>query len=160
LLGHVTAIGKRPRAHMINVLGFSETEAAMVMIPASCLTLVLSSFAGRLVDVIGPRYLAASGSLLFATGFALFATLRADAAVASIVWRAMFLGLAMAVNMSAIIAAGLTSVPVRCNGVGSGMPSTGQQVGNVVGIALLLAIYAHAALAGTEATVTEASAYI
>jgi EmrB/QacA subfamily drug resistance transporter len=145
---------------MINVLGYSETKAAIVMIPTSGLTLVLSPFAGRLVDVIGPRYLAAAGSLLFAVGFSLFATLRADATVMSIVWRAMFIGAGMAVNMPSVMAAGLTAVPVRSNGVGSGMMNTGQQVGNVIGLTVLLAIYAHGAIVGTAATVTDASAHV
>ncbi len=145
---------------MINVLGWSEARAATVMIPTSCVTLVLSPFAGRLVDRVGPRFLGASGALLMATGFTLFATLRADATASSIIWRAMFVGLAMAVNMPAIMAAGLTSLPPRSTGVGSGMISTAQQIGNVVGLALLLAVCGHAALAGTAATVTEASAYV
>ena len=145
---------------MINVLGFSEAKAATVMIPASCVTLVLSPFAGRLVDVAGPRFLGATGALLSATGFALFGTLRADSGVGSIIWRGMFIGVAMAVNMPAIMAAGLTSLPSRSQGVGSGMISTAQQVGNVVGLALLLSIYGHAALGATHDTVTEASAYV
>jgi EmrB/QacA subfamily drug resistance transporter len=145
---------------MINLLGFNETKAALVMIPASCLTLVLSPFAGRLVDLFGPRYLGAIGAVFFVAGFALFSTLRADATVGALVWRTLFIGFAMAVSMPALTAAGLGSLPLRSSGVGSGMISTGRQVGHVIGLALLLAIYGHAAVAATDTTVTRATAYV
>lgn len=145
---------------MINLLGFSETRAAVAMIPASVVTMILSPFAGRLVDLVGPRYLGAAGALLFAVGFALFATLRADADMWSVVWRTIFIGIAMAIEMPALTAAGLASLPQGSSGVGAGMISTGRQVGNVVGLALLIAIYASAALAGADTTVEKAAAYV
>jgi len=40
------------------------------------------------------------------------------------------------------------------------MISTARQFGNIFGVALLLAIYGHAAFAGTEATVAKAAEYV
>lgn len=145
---------------LVNVLGYTELRAAIAMIPIAFVAMVLTPVAGRLVDRLGPRQLAAAGTALFAVAFALFAQLRADSTVGDVVWREVFLGLGMGVHMPALTAAGLTSLPARSSGVGSGMLSTARQVGAVVGIALLLAIYSQTAFSGTVATVDKATAYV
>ncbi|NLV71849.1 MAG: DHA2 family efflux MFS transporter permease subunit [Actinobacteria bacterium] len=145
---------------MINVLGYSELQAALTMIPASIVAMILSPFAGRLIDRLGPRYLGAVGTIFFAVAFFLFSQLRSDSSFWDVIWRQLFIGVALSVHMPAITAAGLTSLPLRASGVGSGMISTARQFGNILGIALLLAIYGHAALAGTEATVVRATEYV
>lgn len=145
---------------MINVLGYSEWQAALTMIPASVVSMILSPFAGRLIDRVGPRYLGAAGTVFFAVAFLLFAQLRPDSSFFDVAWRQVFIGMAMSVHMPALTSAGLTSLPLRSSGVGSGMISTARQFGNIFGVALLLAIYGHAAVAGTEATVAKATEYV
>jgi len=145
---------------MINVLGYSEWQAAVTMIPASVVAMILSPFAGRLIDRVGPRYLGAAGTVLFAIAFLLFSQLRADSSYLDVLWRQVFIGMALSVHMPALTSAGLTSLPLRSSGVGSGMISTARQFGNIFGVALLLAIYGHAAFAGTEATVARATEYV
>lgn len=146
--------------YMINVLGYSEWQAAIAMTPAAIVSMILSPFAGRLVDRVGPRYLGAAGTVFFAISFVLFSQLRADSSFVDVAWRQVFVGIAMSVHMPALTAAGLTSLPLRSSGVGSGMISTARQFGNIFGVALLLAIYGHAAFAGTEAAVTKATEYV
>jgi EmrB/QacA subfamily drug resistance transporter len=145
---------------MINVLGYSEWQAAVTMIPASIVAMILSPFAGRLIDRVGPRYLGAAGTVLFAIAFVLFSQLRVDSSYFDVVWRQVFIGMALSLHMPALTSAGLTSLPLRSSGVGSGMISTARQFGNIFGVALLLAIYGHAAFAGTEATVAKATEYV
>lgn len=145
---------------MINVLGYSEWKAAVTMIPASVVAMIISPLAGRLIDRVGPRYLGAAGTVLFAMAFVLFSQLRADSSYFDIVWRQVFIGMALSVHMPALTSAGLTSLPLRSSGVGSGMISTARQFGNIFGVALLLAIYGHTAFLGTEATVVKATEYV
>lgn len=145
---------------MVNVLGYTELRAAIVMIPMAAVAMVLTPFAGRLVDTLGPRQLAAAGTVLFAIAFALLSQLRADAGVWSLAWRQIIMGMALSVHMPALTAAGLTSLPMRSSGVGSGMIGTSRQFGAVLGVALLLAIYGHTAFASTEAAVVQATGYV
>ncbi len=126
---------------MVNVLGYSALEAAIGMIPMAAVAFVLSPFSGRMVDVFGPRQLAAVGSLLFSLAFFLFAQLDAEATLWSIAWRQVLLGLGMSLTMPALTAAGLTSLPHRSTGVGSGTVSTARAFGNALGVALMLAVY-------------------
>jgi MFS family permease len=126
---------------MVNVLGYSALWAAIGMIPMAAVAFVLSPFAGRLVDLFGPRQLAAVGSVLFGIAFLLFAQLDEHATLWSIAWREAILGLGMSLTMPALTAAGLTSLPQRSSGVGSGTISTARAFGNALGVALLLAVY-------------------
>jgi EmrB/QacA subfamily drug resistance transporter len=127
--------------YMVDVLGFTVFWAAIGMIPMAAVAFVMSPFTGRLVDIFGPRYLAAAGAVLFALAFLLFAQLDAEATLWSIAWRQVILGLAMSFNMPPLTAAGLTSLPQRSSGVGSGTISTARAFGGALGVALLLAIY-------------------
>lgn len=145
---------------MVNVLGYTELRAAIVMIPMAAVAVILTPFAGRLVDTLGPRQLAAAGTILFAIAFALLSQLRADSGVWSLAWRQIILGIAMSLHMPALTAAGLTSLPMRSSGVGSGMIGTSRQFGMVLGVALLLAIYGHTAYTSSEATVAKATAHV
>jgi MFS family permease len=126
---------------MVNELGFTALQAAIGMIPMAAVSFVLSPFAGRLVDIFGPRYLAAAGTALFGLAFLLFAQLDAEASLWSIGWREVVLGLGMSLSMPTLTAAGLTSLPHQAAGVGSGTMSTARAFGSALGVALVLAVY-------------------
>jgi len=145
---------------MVNVLGYNELWAAIGMIPAAFTSMVLTPFSGRLVDRLGPRQLAAAGTVLFAVAFALFSQMRADSTIWDIAWRGVIMGTAMSLHMPALTAAGMTSLPSRSSGVGSGMISMGRQVGAVIGVALLLSIYGQTAWQGAENAAERATAYV
>ncbi len=145
---------------MVNVLGYNELWAAIGMIPAAFTSMVLTPFSGRLVDRLGPRQLAAAGTVLFAVAFALFSQMRADSTIWDIAWRGVIMGTAMSLHMPALTAAGLTSLPSRSSGVGSGMISMGRQVGTVIGVALLLSVYGQTAWQGAANAAERATAYV
>jgi Na+/melibiose symporter-like transporter len=126
---------------MVNVLGYSALWAAIGMIPMAAVAFVLSPFTGRLVDLLGPRQLAAAGAVLFSLAFLLFAQLDEQSTLWSIAWREAILGIAMSLSMPTLTVAGLTSLPQRSSGVGSGTISTARAFGSALGVALLLAVY-------------------
>jgi hypothetical protein len=81
------------------------------------------------------------GAVLFSHAFFLFAQLNADATLWSIAWREVVLGFGMSFSMPTLTAAGLTSLPHRSAGVGSGTMSTARAFGSALGVALMLAVY-------------------
>jgi MFS family permease len=115
------------------------------------LIIVVAPIAGKSSDRLGSRWLMTGGMTLVGCALLIFAQLQADSSYLMLLPGMVLGGLGMAITMTPMTAAALSSVPVDKAGVGSGMLNTFRQVGGALGIAVMGAILAsgsNAALAG------------
>ena len=145
---------------MVTVMGYSELRAALSITPLPLTVLVLAPFVGRRVDRVGPRAAAAVGGGFFTTGLLALALLDATATTGDIIWRVMLIGAGIAFSMPTLMSAGMTSLPDSVRGVGSGVLNTSRQMGFVLGVAILVAIFSQTTEAAVTASVTQAAAYV
>ena len=145
---------------MVSVLGYSELRAAVTLTVMPLVALVIAPNAGRLVDRIGPRLPAVVGALAFAAGLILLAQLDGSATVGQIMWRIAFIGVGMGFAMPTLSAASMASLPAEVRGVGSGSLNTLRQIGFTLGVAVLVAIFAHTVAINAQAATNQAVAYV
>lgn len=126
---------------MVNVMGYSELKAGIAITPMPITGLVLAPLVGRLVDRIGPRLPAIVGALGFSLGLLAMAQLDAGAGLGDVAWRAVILGVGMGFSMPAFMSAGMGSIPDEHGGVASGAINTARQLGFVLGVAVLVAVF-------------------
>ena len=137
--------------YMQNVLGYSAVRAGVAFLPMTVLIIVVAPIAGKSSDRLGSRWLMTGGMTLVGCALLIFAQLQADSSYLMLLPGMVLGGLGMAITMTPMTAAALSSVPVDKAGVGSGMLNTFRQVGGALGIAVMGAILAsgsNAALAG------------
>ncbi len=137
--------------YMQNVLGYSAVRAGVAFLPMTVLIIVVAPIAGKSSDRLGSRWLMTGGMTLVGCALLIFAQLQADSSYLMLLPAMVLGGLGMAITMTPMTAAALSSVPVDKAGVGSGMLNTFRQVGGALGIAVMGAILAsgsNAALAG------------
>jgi EmrB/QacA subfamily drug resistance transporter len=128
---------------MVAMMDYSEAKAGLVIATLPAAMLVLAPLAGRLVDRLGPRLLAVSGALLAAAGLFALGHLSRTAPVDQVVWRGVLVGAGLGLSLPALTAAGMTAVPGGRKGAGSGMLNTARQLGFLLGVAILVAVFAH-----------------
>jgi EmrB/QacA subfamily drug resistance transporter len=145
---------------MVSVLGYSELRAAAALTVMPVIALVIAPNAGRLVDRIGPRIPAAIGAAFFATGLVLLAQLNGSATLQQIMWRIAFIGVGMGLSMPTLSAASMASLPPQVRGVGSGSLNTLRQVGFTLGVAVLVAIFAHTVAVNAQHATRQAVGYV
>jgi EmrB/QacA subfamily drug resistance transporter len=145
---------------MVDVLGYSELRAALALTVMPLIALVIAPNAGRLVDRIGPRVPAILGAALFAVGLALLSRLTGTSTLPQIMWRIAFIGAGMGFTMPTLSAASMASLPPQVRGVGSGALNTLRQVGFVLGVAVLVAIFSHTVAVNASAATTHAVRYV
>jgi len=103
--------------------------------------LLVAPLAGRLIDILGPRILGVAGSLITAAGLFALAYLPLDTPLWEVVWRTFVVGAGLGITVPALTAAGMTSLPAAAKGVGSGLLNTSRQLGFLLGVAILLAVF-------------------
>ena len=136
---------------MQNVLGYSAVRAGVAFLPMTVLIILIAPIAGKSSDRLGSRWLMTGGMTLVGCSLLIFAQLQADSSYLALLPGMVLGGVGMAITMTPMTAAALSSVPVDKAGVGSGMLNTFRQVGGSLGIAIMGAILAsgsNAALAG------------
>jgi len=126
---------------MVNVMGYSELKAGIAITPMPITGLLLAPLVGKLVDRIGPRVPAVAGALGFGIGLLTMAQLDAGAGLGDVAWRAVILGVGMGFSMPAFMSAGMGSIPDEHGGVASGAINTARQLGFVLGVAVLVAVF-------------------
>ncbi len=129
--------------YMQNVLGYSAVRAGVSFLPMTFLIIVLAPWAGRASDRLGSRWLMTAGMTLVGISLLVFAQLQTDSSYLLLLPGMILGGFGMAITMTPMTAAALSSVPPDKAGVGSGMLNTFRQVGGSIGIALMGAILAN-----------------
>ncbi|GEM_PF-58285 len=128
---------------MIAMMDYSELRAGLAIAVLPVAVMVLTPPAGWLTDRIGPRLPAVTGALLSAAGlFALGHMARTDP-LSGVLWRSGLVGAGIGLSLPALLAAGMSAVPGGHKGAGAGMLNTARQLGFLLGVAVLVAVFAH-----------------
>jgi EmrB/QacA subfamily drug resistance transporter len=128
---------------MIAMMDYSELKAGLAIAVLPAAVLVLTPLAGWLTDRLGPRLPAVAGALVSAAGlFALGHLTRTDP-LSAVLWRSTLVGAGLGLSLPALLAAGMSAVPGGHKGAGAGMLNTARQLGFLLGVAILVAVFAH-----------------
>jgi hypothetical protein len=120
---------------------YTELRAALAITFVPAAGLLIAPFAGRLIDRFGPRWLGVLGSLVTFGGLVALAYMERDPAFADVMWRTLLVGAGLGITIPALTAAGMTALPVGDKGVGSGLLNTARQLGFLLGVAILVAVF-------------------
>ena len=136
--------------------GLSSAEVGFIFLPLSALIALLSGPVGRWSDRIGPRLPIAAGSFVVAIAFAGMALL-AHAGIHNF-WTGTFplmalMGLGMALVVSPLSTAIMTSVEDKDTGAASGINNAVSRIGGLIAVAAMgsLAAFVYARLTGNPA---------
>ena len=124
--------------NLMQVQGYSATQAGAAFLPFTILVGGLSRWAGRLVDQIGARGLLIGGPMVTSVGFGLLAV----PGIGGSYWTTYFPGLAVAGLGMAVSVAPLTTIAMNAAGdenagVASGVNNAASRVASLVAIAVL-----------------------
>lgn len=128
---------------MIAMMDYTELKAGLAIAILPAAVLVLTPFSGWLSDRIGPRVPAVAGALVAAAGLVALAALHRTDPLTGVLWRSSLVGAGLGLSLPALIAAGMSVVPGGVKGAGSGMLNTARQLGFLLGVAILVAVFAH-----------------
>ena len=123
---------------LIQVHGYSATEAGAVFLPFTVLLALLSRWGGKLVDRVGARLPLIAGPLIVGAGFFLLSVPDTGGAYWSTFLLPMLvLGLGMAITVAPLTTTVLNSVPPHQTGVASGINNAVAQVASLLLIGVL-----------------------
>jgi EmrB/QacA subfamily drug resistance transporter len=125
-----------------NILGYGAIKTGATFLPMTVLIILIAPIAGKVSDVLGPRWLMGAGMVLLTGSLLLFATLDAASSWWNILPGLLVGGFGMAIVMAPTTAAAMGSVPVDKAGVGSAVINSMRQVGGSLGIAVMGALVA------------------
>ena len=128
---------------MIAMMDYTELRAGLAIAVLPVAVLVLTPLAGWLTDRVGPRIPAVTGALVTAAGLVALATLQRTDPLSAVLWRSGLVGAGIGLSLPALLAAGMSVVPGGVKGAGAGMLNTARQLGFLLGVAILVAVFAH-----------------
>ena len=122
--------------NLIQLHGYTATQAGAAMTPSVIVLFVLSRWAGGLAERVGPRWLLIGGPAIAAVGFALF-LVPGDATG---YWRGFFpafvvLGLGMALTVAPLTTTVMTAVERDHSGIASGINNAVSETAGLIAIA-------------------------
>ncbi|WP_406254038.1 MFS transporter [Streptomyces chartreusis] len=121
--------------------GYSALETAAVMLPNAILTAVGSTYAGRLSDKFGGKYVLMAGLAMLTVGLlVLVASTDAHSDAWSLLPGLIIIGIASGATFVPLQQATMDGVNLQLAGAASGVSNTTRQVGGVLGTAVLGAL--------------------
>ncbi len=118
------------------VQGLQELDSGLVLLPGSLVLVVLMPIAGRLFDVVGPRYLVMVGLALLALGSYLMAQLTVGTPRGDIEWWLTVRNIGVGLCMMPVITAGTSALPRALTAAGSSVNNVVQRLASSVAIAV------------------------
>jgi EmrB/QacA subfamily drug resistance transporter len=128
--------------YMQNILGYTPVHTGVVFLPMTVLVVVSAPVAGKVTDLIGPRWPITVGMLLLTVALLTFSRLGIHASFTDLLPGMIIGGIGMGTAMGPMTTAALSTAPVDQAGVVSGVITTSRQVGGSLGIAVMGAIVA------------------
>jgi EmrB/QacA subfamily drug resistance transporter len=120
------------------VLGYSPTEAALLMVPMAVVSIVMAPIVGRFTDEVHPRILTGAGFAITALAlFWLSRVIGVDTPVWEISVPMAVLGFGMAGIWAPLAATATRNLPLQLAGAGAGVYNATRQVGAVLGSAAI-----------------------
>jgi len=124
-----------------NVHGYNALETGLAYLVPTVAIFVGANQGGRLATRFGLHLVLATSLAIAAVGTGILGLLLSTgASYGALVPALLILGLGQGSAFTTMYAAASTGVAAEYQGIGSGMASTGQQIGNAVGLAVLVAI--------------------
>jgi len=124
-----------------DIHGYNALQTGLAYLVPTVAILVGANLGGRLATRFGLHLTLAVSLGVGALGTALLGVgLSTSASYAVLIPGLLILGLGQGSSFTTMYAAASTGVAAEYQGIGSGMASTGQQIGNAVGLAVLVAI--------------------
>jgi EmrB/QacA subfamily drug resistance transporter len=117
------------------VQGLQELDSGLVLLPGSLVLVVLMPLAGRLFDLVGPRYPVMVGLLIVAFGSYLMAHMGVDTPRSDIEWWLAVRNLGVGLCMMPIMTAGTSVLPQALTSAGSSVNNIMQRLASSIAIA-------------------------
>jgi EmrB/QacA subfamily drug resistance transporter len=129
--------------YLQTVLGFTPLEAGVRTLPWTAMPLIAAPLSGRLVDKIGGRPLIVLGLTMQAIGVGWIGLIaKPDLAYSNLVIPFIFAGFGMGLFLAPIAHLAIAFAPRNLEGVASGVTNALRQVGTVLGVSVLGAVFA------------------
>ncbi|HYM96126.1 MAG TPA: MFS transporter, partial [Candidatus Sulfotelmatobacter sp.] len=124
-----------------SVLGFTALKAGLTMIPMSVASLLVGPFAGRLADRFGGKWLLFGGLALFAAGMALVDYVSSlSATQLTYLGPVALAGIGMGMTYAPMTTVAMRQIAPQLAGAASGVLNTVNQLGGVLGSAVIGAV--------------------
>jgi EmrB/QacA subfamily drug resistance transporter len=141
--------------YLQQVLGYSALRTGLAFLPMSLSTIVAARAVGnRLLQRLSSRTVLAGGMVLVSAGALMLSRASSDSALAGAIAAFAFTGFGLGVCVVAVQVAAFAGIAPHEAGLASGLLTTAQQIGGVVGVAVI----ATAAAARTDALVASQAA--
>lgn len=125
------------------LLGFSEIQSGLLMLPNSALMAILMPFAGGYSDKYGARYISVAGLFIVSLSMLMYSRLSTGDGVLIIVLTMVCRGIGMGLLISPLNAATIGSVPHQKVTMASSIFNLTMQLGGSIGVALLTIVHQH-----------------
>lgn len=126
--------------YLQNGIGYSTVQTGFILAPIALVLMTVGPLAGRLSNRIEPRLLVGCGMLVMSAGLLWISTITPATTIPELIPRFIVLGTGAGLAISPMTNAVMSTVPRQYAGAASGMLSTSQRVGAVLGVAVLGAV--------------------
>jgi EmrB/QacA subfamily drug resistance transporter len=123
--------------YLQNVQHYSPVQTGVRMLPLTGVFVISAPIGGVLTEKFGPRWVLFAGMLMFSFSFYGLTGLEADSSYSALWPYFLLLGIALGLVIVASTEAIIGNAPVERGGVAGGLQSTANQLGGVLGTAVL-----------------------
>lgn len=141
--------------YLLNVLGYDPQKTGLMMIVSPLAIALAAPISGALSDRMGSRLITTIGLVIAAAGYVLITGITATTSAFEYILRFLPVGIGMGIFQSPNNSAVMGSVPKERLGVASGLLSLTRTLGQMVGIAVLGAVYNTAVFRASGGVVVE-----